>query len=64
MMAAGTVGGGNGGSEAMGVGKAAAAAVQRQSVRSGRRQGSETDAWGPRGFVFFLNYLNRLKLEK
>jgi hypothetical protein len=48
----------------VGVGKAAAAAVQRQSARSGRRQGSEADAWGPGGFVFFLNYLSRLKLEK
>jgi hypothetical protein len=44
---------GNGGSEAMGEGKAAAAAVRRRSARSGRRPGSEADAQGPCGFVFF-----------
>jgi hypothetical protein len=54
---------GNGGSEAVGTGTVAAAAVQRRSARFGRHPGSEADARGPRGFVFFLNYPNRLKLE-
>jgi hypothetical protein len=54
---------GNGGSEAMGMGKAAATTVQRWSARSGRHPGSEADARGPRDFVFFPNYPTRLKLE-
>jgi hypothetical protein len=44
---------GNGGSEVMDVGRAAAAAVERRSARSGRRLSSEADARGPHGFVFF-----------
>jgi hypothetical protein len=54
---------GNGGSEAVDVGKVTAATVRRWSVQSGRRLGSEADGRGPRNFVFFPNYPNRLKLE-
>jgi hypothetical protein len=53
---------GNGGGQAVGVGKVAAATVQRRSTRSRCRPDSEADARGPRGFVFFLNYPNWLKL--
>jgi hypothetical protein len=47
----------------MGTGKAAAIAVRRRSVRSGRRPGSEADARGPHGFCIFLNYPNQHKIE-
>jgi hypothetical protein len=48
--AAGTVGG-NGGSEAMGLGKAAAAAVRGCSMRPGRLCSDRvTDRWVPCGF--------------
>jgi hypothetical protein len=44
---------GNNGSEVMGVGKVAAAAIWRRSAQSRHRPSSEADARGPHGSVFF-----------
>jgi hypothetical protein len=55
--------GGNGSGESVGAEKAVAVTVRRWSARSGHRLGREADNWGPRGFVFLPNYINRLKLE-
>jgi hypothetical protein len=49
--------GGNGGYEAMGVGKAVAATVRRCSARPGRLcSDREIDGWAPHGFDFFPIY--------
>jgi hypothetical protein len=49
--------GGNGGGEAMSVGKVAATAVRRHSARPGHLcSDRETDGWAPRGFDFFPIY--------
>jgi hypothetical protein len=55
-MAAGTVGRNNG-SEAVGTGKVATAAVRRRLARPGHLcSDRETDGWAPHGFDFFLIY--------
>jgi hypothetical protein len=48
----------NGGSEAMGAGKAAAAADRRRSTWPGRLCSDQaTDRWVPRGFQFFFQFI-------
>jgi hypothetical protein len=76
-VAAGTVGGndgreqwvetvgGNGGSEAVGAGKVAAAAVRRCSTWPGCLCSDyETDGWAPRSFDFFFQFIqNQLNFK-